>query len=46
MNPAPPIALVAALFFASGATGLVYEVVWSRHLQLLFGVSTFAIATV
>ncbi|MCC6672944.1 MAG: fused MFS/spermidine synthase, partial [Planctomycetes bacterium] len=42
----PPIALVAALFFASGATGLVYEVVWSRHLQLLFGVSTFAIATV
>ena len=41
--PLPPL---VALFFVSGATGLVYEVVWSRQLQLVFGVSAFAIATV
>lgn len=35
-----------ALFFLSGATGLVYETVWSRELHLVFGTSQFAIATV
>ena len=34
------------LFFLSGATGLVYETVWSRELHLVFGTSQFAIATV
>jgi spermidine synthase len=38
--------LLPLLFFASGATGLVYEVVWSRALQQLFGISTFAITVV
>ena len=43
----PPIGpLVALLFFVSGASGLIYEVLWTRQLGLIFGVSTYAIATV
>lgn len=38
--------VVGLLFFASGMSGLVYEVIWSRYLQQVFGVSTFAITTV
>jgi spermidine synthase len=38
--------LVLVLFFLSGATGLVYQVVWTRQLSLVFGVSVFAVATV
>ena len=34
------------LFFVSGATGLVYQTVWARQLHVIFGTSTFAIATV
>ena len=29
--------LVPFLFFCSGATALVYEVVWSKYLTLMFG---------
>jgi spermidine synthase len=31
------ILLVFALFFCSGAMALVYEVIWSKYLSLLFG---------
>jgi spermidine synthase len=34
------------LFFVSGATGLVYQTLWARELNHVFGTSTFAIATV
>ncbi len=34
--------LSAALFFASGAAGLIYEVVWARQLTLFLGVTAFA----
>lgn len=34
------------LFFLSGATGLVYQTVWSRQLHLVFGTSTLAVSTV
>lgn len=34
------------LFFVSGATGLAYQTLWARELHLVFGTSTFAIATV
>ena len=34
------------LFFLSGATGLVYEVVWQRMLILVFGNTTYATTTV
>lgn len=38
--------MLSALFFLSGATGLVYESIWGRQLHLVFGTSQFAIATV
>ena len=38
--------LVFALFFISGACGLIYEVVWSRMMMLIFGRSVLAVGTV
>lgn len=35
-----------ALFFLSGASALIYELIWQRQLHLLFGVSTLAVSTV
>jgi spermidine synthase len=37
---------VLCLFVASGAAGLVYQVVWSRELVLVFGNTTQAVATI
>lgn len=34
------------MFFVSGATALVYQTVWARQLQLVFGTSHFAISAV
>ena len=34
--------LVLLLFFLSGATGLIFEVIWTRQLSLTLGVSVFA----
>lgn len=34
------------LFFLSGFTGLVYEVLWTRMFALVFGATSFAISTV
>ena len=44
----PPLGrlLLIGCFFLSGATGLVYEVVWSRYLQLIFGSTTDSVAVV
>jgi spermidine synthase len=36
----------AALFFISGACGLLYQVVWTRKLVLLFGTTSYAVSTV
>ncbi|HYP27733.1 MAG TPA: fused MFS/spermidine synthase [Blastocatellia bacterium] len=33
-------------FFASGMSGLIYQVVWVRELVLVFGATTFAVSTV
>src|ERR1043165_1852735 len=44
--PSPPRAsagVLAACLFVSGATGLVYEVVWLRMLGLIFGHTVYAI---
>src|SRR5919198_707886 len=38
--------LVSAVFVASGAAGLIYQVVWSRELVLVFGNTTEAIGTI
>jgi len=37
---------VLGLFVASGAAGLIYQVVWSRELVLVFGNTTQAVATI
>ncbi len=34
------------LFFASGASGLIYEVIWTRQLLYVFGAAQKAVATV
>lgn len=38
--------IALACFFISGASGLIYQVVWARQLALIFGATTFAISTV
>ncbi len=38
--------LVVAIFVLSGAAGLVYEVVWSRQLVLVFGNTTQAVSAI
>jgi len=38
--------LVVAAFIGSGAAGLMYQVVWSRELVLVFGNTTEAIGTI
>jgi spermidine synthase len=38
--------LVLAIFILSGAAGLIYEVVWSRQLVLVFGNTTQAVSTI
>lgn len=40
------VAAVFICFFFSGATGLIYEVLWTRLLGLVFGHTVFAITTV
>lgn len=37
---------VYVCFILSGATGLIYEVLWARMLGLVFGATTFAVSTV
>ena len=37
---------ILVCFFASGATGLIYEIVWTRMLGLIFGNTVHAITTV
>src|SRR5262245_25637206 len=45
--PIPPLPWWGAIcFFASGAAGLIYEVVWSKQLAYLLGSSLHAVATV
>ncbi|MFC1714497.1 fused MFS/spermidine synthase [Candidatus Poribacteria bacterium] len=38
--------IIYLLFFLSGVTGLVYEVVWTRMFAITFGATAFAISTV
>jgi len=38
--------LILLLFFLSGATGLVYQVVWTRLLILVFGSTVLGISTI
>ena len=38
--------VIAALFFLSGASALIYQLVWLRLLSLVFGVTVYAASTV
>jgi spermidine synthase len=40
------LVLLFLLFFASGACGLIYQVLWLRQLSLVFGVTVYAASTV
>ena len=42
----PCASLALACFFLSGASGLMFEMVWTRGLTLVFGSTTLAISTV
>jgi spermidine synthase len=44
--PRAVVAGIVACFFLSGATALVYEVLWIRMLGLVFGHTVFAVTTV
>ncbi|HEV2912411.1 MAG TPA: fused MFS/spermidine synthase [Pyrinomonadaceae bacterium] len=44
--PVKSLWLIALCFIFSGATGLIYEVLWARMLGLVFGATTFAISAV
>jgi spermidine synthase len=41
-----PVPVVFVLFFASGATGLVYQVLWLRQLTLIFGATAYATSAI
>jgi spermidine synthase len=45
-NRRAPFALLFLLFLLSGATSLVYEVIWLRKLILIFGSTQFATSTI
>ncbi|MBI3272785.1 MAG: fused MFS/spermidine synthase [Planctomycetes bacterium] len=37
---------ICAIFLLSGVAGLIYEIVWTRRLLLVFGSTSFAVGTV
>ncbi len=40
------MAVIYLLFFLSGSSGLIYEIIWSRKLGLIFGSTVFAVSTI
>lgn len=46
MGQAGRLRATSGLFLASGAAGLVYEVVWARLFKEVFGVTAYAVAAV
>src|ERR1700687_287646 len=46
LKPAGGAGIIVLCFFLSGATGLVYQVVWLRLLGLVFGHTVYATTTV
>jgi spermidine synthase len=44
--PGARLGLLLFVFLVSGASGLIYQVLWQRQLSLVFGVSAYATATV
>jgi len=46
LSPVALFVLILVFFFLSGACGLLYQVVWTRKLVLLFGTASYAVSTV
>jgi spermidine synthase len=46
LNPRSTNLLISICFVLSGATGLIYEILWARMLGLVFGATTLAVSTV
>jgi spermidine synthase len=46
MNERGALRWLCACLLLSGMSGLIYEVAWVRSLELIFGATTFAVATV
>ena len=44
--PVQRSAAIIGIFILSGAAGLVYEIVWSRQLVLVFGNTTQAVSAI
>ena len=44
--PRVGLPVILAVFVLSGAAGLIYEIVWSRQLVLVFGNTTQAVSTI
>jgi spermidine synthase len=42
----PKLVGILTCFFFSGAAGLIYQVAWAKALALIFGHTTYAVATV
>ncbi len=45
-TPAQPSRLVYLYFFVSGITALVYEIIWTRQLTLVFGHTVYSVSIV
>lgn len=45
-GPAAHFGAILLFFFVSGACALLYQVVWTRKLVLLFGTTSYAVSTV
>lgn len=41
-----PFSVLYVLFFMSGATGLIYEIMWNRKLTLIFGATVYSVTTI
>jgi hypothetical protein len=41
----PNLTGILICFFLSGAAGLIYQVAWAKALGLIFGHTTYAVAT-
>lgn len=39
-------AFIYLLFFLSGSSGLIYEIIWNRKLTLIFGGTVYAVSTI
>jgi spermidine synthase len=46
LRPMPRASAIQSVFVLSGAAGLIYEVVWSRQLVLVFGNTTQAVSAI